>query len=906
MKFGSRRTTLAAMGTMLVCLLGVAFARGQAGQGPEQRPPMSEEVFKNVQVLKGIPVGQFMATMGFFSASLGMSCEDCHSADDRNWGGFAVDSARKRMARRMITMMQAINKDNFGGRQMVTCYSCHRGGDRPRVTPDLAQLYGVPPPPDANAIIAQAPGAPSADQVLDRYIQAVGGAQRVASLTSFVATGTSVGYGPESEKRPVEIFAKAPGQRTTIIHTSNGDSTATYDGRAGWIAAPLRPVAVLQLTGQELDGAKLDAELSFPARIKQAVSRWRVGFPSTIDDREVDVVQGTTAGGTVATFYFDKESGLLSRMVRYSDSPVGKIPTQIDYADYRDVSGVRMPYRFTMTWLDGRDTVELSQMRPNAPIDAAKFAKPVPSVPPPPRSATPSSSAASSAAGQLRQIAYVKASTPHANDHFGNGGTLLGDSVAISGDGNTMAIGAPNESSAAKGINGNQNDTSVYSSGAVYVFTRRGSAWTQQAYVKPSNPGMSDEFGHVVGLSADGNTMAVSAYFEASNASGVNGNQADDSIPQAGAVYVFVRQGNTWSQQAYIKASNTGRAGTPDEFGDGDQFGFSLALSDDGNTIAVGANTEDSAAAGINGNQADDSKQSAGAVYVFTRAGSTWSQQAYVKAANSNPGDQFGYAVSLSADGNTLGVGSFDEDGSSRQINGPYDTMRNGSGAVYVFTRNGAAWTQQAYLKASNAEAGDSLGVSVAISDDGHTLVAGSLDEDCMATGVNPPQPCDNERAINSSTGAVYVFVRTGTAWTQQAYVKASNTGKEDWFGSRLTLSGDGNTLAAAAQLEDSGAQGINGKQDDEAAQEAGAVYFFTRTGATWAQRFYVKGSNTEAFDEFGSSVALSRDGRTMAVGARAERSAAKGVNGNQGDNSAAEAGAGYVFAYNAEGQADR
>jgi photosynthetic reaction center cytochrome c subunit len=384
MKLGLRQAILSAMGTISVCGLSVALARGQAG--PDQRPLMADEVFKNVQVLKGIPVDQFMATMGFFSASLGMSCEDCHSADDRNWAGFAVDNARKRMARRMITMMQAINKDNFAGRQMVTCYSCHRGGDRPRVTPDLAALYGAFPPPDPNEIPLQlASGAPSADQILDRYIQAIGGAQRAATLTSFVATGTSVGYGPESEKRPVEMFAKAPGQRTTIIHTSNGDSTTTCDGRLGWIAAPLRPVAVLALTGQELDGAKLDAELSFPARIKQAAGRWRVGLPSTIDDREVDVVQGTTAGGTIATFSFDKESGLLTRMVRYSDSPVGRIPTQIDYADYRDVSGVKIPHRFTMTWLDGRDTFELSDVRANVPIDAAKFAKPAPSVPPAPK-----------------------------------------------------------------------------------------------------------------------------------------------------------------------------------------------------------------------------------------------------------------------------------------------------------------------------------------------------------------------------------------------------------------------------------------------------------------------------------------------------------------------------------------
>ena len=372
---------------MLVCLLGVRLARGQAA--PEQRPPMAEEVFKNVQVLKGIPVDQFMATMGFFSASLGMSCEDCHSADDRNWESFAADNPRKQMARRMITMMAAINRDNFGGRQIVTCYSCHRGGDRPRVTPDLDAVYGVPPPADPNEVIQQAPGAPSADQVLDRYLQALGGPQRVAALTSFVATGTSAGYGPESDKRPVEIFAKAPGQRTTIIHTSNGDSTTTYDGRAGWIAAPLRPVAVLALTGQELDGVRLDAELCFPARIKQALGRWRVGVPATIDDREVEVVQGTSAAGTIATLYFDKESGLLVRMVRYADSPVGRIPTQTNYADYREVSGVKMAYRWTTTWLDGRENFELSEVRPNARIDAAKFARPAPPAPPPPRPAAP-------------------------------------------------------------------------------------------------------------------------------------------------------------------------------------------------------------------------------------------------------------------------------------------------------------------------------------------------------------------------------------------------------------------------------------------------------------------------------------------------------------------------------------
>jgi tartrate dehydratase beta subunit/fumarate hydratase class I family protein len=501
----------------------------------------------------------------------------------------------------------------------------------------------------------------------------------------------------------------------------------------------------------------------------------------------------------------------------------------------------------------------------------------------------------------LRQAAYIKASNPHMGDHFGNGGTLLGDSVALSGDGLTLAVGAPNESSGAKAVNGNENDTSVYSAGAVYVFTRRNatSPWTQQAYVKASNPQPGAEFGHVVTLSADGGTMAVSAYFEASAAKGINGNQNDDSIPQAGAVYVFTRRGTAWSQQAYVKASNTGEAGTEGNFGDGDQFGFSVSLSDDGNTLAVGANAEDSNARGINGDPNDNSMQSAGAVYVYVRNGTAWTQQAYVKAANTTANVQFGYSVALSADGNTLAASAFDEGGASRVVNGPYTPGRNGSGAIYIFTRAGTAWTQQGYLKASNAEQNDSLGVLLSISDDGNTVAAGSLDEDCMAAGVNPSAPCDTEMRTDTSAGAAYVFIRNGTQWGQQAFIKASNTGKEDWFGSRLQISGDGNTLAIAAQLEDSAAQGINGKQDDDSAQEAGAVYFFTRTGTIWTQRAYVKSSNDEAFDEFGSSVALSRDGRTMAVGARGEDSNAKGIDGNQSDNSVKEAGAVYVFTYN-------
>jgi hypothetical protein len=364
----------------LMCLLAVAALRGQTGAA--ERAPLSEEVFKNVQVLRGIPVNDFMGTMGIFSAALGMSCEDCHRSGDSSWENYAAESPRKQMARRMVVMMAEINKTHFGGRQGVTCFSCHRGTDRPKVTPNLTLLYGAPPLDDPRDIIEQARSSPSADQVLDKYIEAVGGAQRLAGLTSVTARGTSAGYGPDGDRRPFELFARAPNQRATVVRTPTGDSTTTFDGARGWIAAPHRPVPVLPLAGADLDGLRLDAELVFPGRIKQAAAGWRVGLPAVIDDREVQVVQGAGAGGATVTLFFDAESGLLVRQIRYVESPVGRIPTQVDYADYRDVSGVRMPFLWTVTWLDGRDAIQLTDVRTNVSIDAARFAKPSPPVAP--------------------------------------------------------------------------------------------------------------------------------------------------------------------------------------------------------------------------------------------------------------------------------------------------------------------------------------------------------------------------------------------------------------------------------------------------------------------------------------------------------------------------------------------
>ncbi len=517
----------------------------------------------------------------------------------------------------------------------------------------------------------------------------------------------------------------------------------------------------------------------------------------------------------------------------------------------------------------------------------------------------------------VRQVAYLKASNPQVGAHFGCGGALDGHAgigVAISEDGNTIVVGAPHESSRAKGINGNQNDTSLYDSGAVYVFIRRGNAWEQQAYIKPSNPDTGAEFGHVVALSADGNTLAVAAIWESSGARGINGNQNDRSVPQAGAAYVFTRQNNRWTQQAYIKASNAGEGPAPGEaYGDGDQFGFAMSLSKDGNTLAVGAVTEDSNARGINGNQSDNSMMSAGAVYLFARAGTTWSQQAYVKASNTTPGSQFGYSLSLNALGSVLAVGSYDENGGSKVVDGPQEPSStpnpnarggfagsNGRGAVYIFARTAGEWKQTNYLKASNAENGDSFGVSVVMSDDANTILIGSLDEDCLCTGIihRPTDVGGNDQPSDASTGAAYVFVRSGSTWAQQAYIKPSTIHRGDWFGNRLALSGDGNVALIGAPLEDNAAQGINGNERSGSADEAGAAWLFSRSGGMWAQRAYMKGSNTVRRDEFGSSLALSRDGTTLVVGARLEAGGAKGVNGNSRDRSVDGAGAVYVFAF--------
>jgi photosynthetic reaction center cytochrome c subunit len=370
----------AAIAVLVVCVLHLAPASGQTAPAPQL---MSEQAFKNVTVLKGIPVDEFMDTMGFISASTNYNCIDCHVEPkvEGDWSVYAQETPRKATTRRMILMVQAINKNNFGGVRSVTCYTCHRNVQgRPKVTPSLTEQYGEPAAPDPNEveITRQKPGEPSADQIFDKYLQAVGGAQKAAALTSIVLKGTYQGYA--EPKAPVDIYVKAPNQRAMIVHTDAGDRTTTFDGSNGWISAPAadKPFPLIRFTNGDLDAARLDAVLSFPAGIKQAITKPLSGS-SSIDEKDVLVVQGTASGGRSSIkLFFDKQSGLLVRQVRYADTMIGRVPIQEDYSDYRDVAGVgvKLPFHVITTWTDGRSDVALTSAQPNVAIDAARFTSP--------------------------------------------------------------------------------------------------------------------------------------------------------------------------------------------------------------------------------------------------------------------------------------------------------------------------------------------------------------------------------------------------------------------------------------------------------------------------------------------------------------------------------------------------
>lgn len=461
------------------------------------------------------------------------------------------------------------------------------------------------------------------------------------------------------------------------------------------------------------------------------------------------------------------------------------------------------------------------------------------------------------------QQAYLKASNTQSGDWFGY-------SVAVSGD--TVVVGAHKENGASTGVNGDQGNGEVWA-GAAYVFVRNNGVWSQQAYVKPSNTDRTDYFGSAVAI--DGDTMAISSIQEDSAATGVGGNQASEGALDSGAVYVFVRNGETWTQQAYIKASNTGNL---------DLFGKALAL--DGDDLAVGTPAEGSNATGINGAQGNNASANSGAVYLFRRTGTNWVQTDYIKASNADAGDGFGR--SLAIENGTLVVGTPGEASNAAGINGDQtDDSITGSGAVYVFRRAGSSWSQTAYLKPSNpTPAGARFGGSVDLS--GDRIVVGGYFEPSNATGVNGDE--SNQSLVWA--GAAYVFQFDGISWSQEAYLKASNTYSYMLFGSSVGI--DGDLIVVGAVGEEGSSPGVNGDQSDANLNYAGAAYVFRYENLAWSQVAYLKSSSPDSHDRFGDILSLS--GTSVVFGCSNEQSAAVGVNGDWDDNSKVRAGAAYVF----------
>jgi FG-GAP repeat len=463
---------------------------------------------------------------------------------------------------------------------------------------------------------------------------------------------------------------------------------------------------------------------------------------------------------------------------------------------------------------------------------------------------------------QVEQQAYIKASNTGASDQFGW-------SLAISG--HRAVVGAYTEDSPATGVGGSQGNGGL-NPGAAYAFVRSGGTWSQQAYLKASNTGNSDLFGLAVAISGD--TIVVGAQQEDSSATGVNGNQLSEGTPDSGAAYVFVYDGAQWKQQAYLKASNPGVS---------DWFGTSVAIS--GDTIVVGAHQEDSAATGVDGDGSGNGAMDSGAAYVFRRNGSTWSQEAYLKASNTGTLDHFAYSVAI--DGDTIVVGAFGEDSSASGVDGDETSEgASGSGAAYVFVRNGTLWSQEAYVKASNPDQLDEFGWAVDVS--GDSCVVTAPFEASSATGIDGDQVSDG----TFGAGAAYVFARLAGSWSQEAYVKASNTGTSDSFGWSVALAGD--RLVVGAPEERSAATGIDGDQLDDSAAGAGAAYAFVRSGTRWSQHAYIKAANNEAGDNFALDVSLSA--ASLLAGAPLEDSSATGVDGDQASNGSFASGAAEVF----------
>lgn len=347
------------------CWTGRMLAQAPAKPSASS-PKTAEQQFKNIRVLKDIPAEQLIPTMQFITASLGVECEFCHVEHEMQ----KDDKKEKQTARKMIAMELAINKGHFDNEIEVTCYTCHRGSPHPAGTPVLGADAPKPGPHVHDEAAEAHANLPAANQILDKYLAAVGGADALKKIKSRVQKGNIDAMGSQY---PIEVYSQAPDKRVSISHPKGGSSVTAFDGEVGWLS--IRD-GFHRMTAPEREAARIDAELYFPARVRELYKEFHVLPGEDVNGRETYMVSATAPGRPSLRLYFDQQTGLLLRQIRYAETPLGRNPTQIDYADYKETDGVKIPYRWTLTRPNGAFTIKVDQVQQNVPIDEKLFVPP--------------------------------------------------------------------------------------------------------------------------------------------------------------------------------------------------------------------------------------------------------------------------------------------------------------------------------------------------------------------------------------------------------------------------------------------------------------------------------------------------------------------------------------------------
>jgi hypothetical protein len=361
----NRGTLIGAAAVCGAALLVAGSLRAEGPKGPAKDVP-AENYFKNIQAFRGLPSTDLMGAMSFMAAALGARCEHCHvTAEKGNWPMEKDDKAAKRRAREMIAMVKAINASNFNGKALVTCATCHHGQTKPPEAPPLLTEAAA-----SSAAPSSAP-LPTVEIVFTRYLAAAGGREALSRITTREIKGTASSGG---ERFAFELRQKAPNMSLVVTTFANGETLSRgYDGKNGWDRAAHEGGAMGE---DELIFVRRRAVFSLPLRLRDQYATLAVTGRETIAGHDAVVVAGRANDGNRETLDFDTETGLLVRRTMIIDTPLGPIPDQTDFEDYRDVAGEKFPFTVRRVGPNFRETQSYTEVRQNVPIDDAVFAMP--------------------------------------------------------------------------------------------------------------------------------------------------------------------------------------------------------------------------------------------------------------------------------------------------------------------------------------------------------------------------------------------------------------------------------------------------------------------------------------------------------------------------------------------------